>query len=77
MLLLVEPVRSPVIDRGTEELCARLKSLGHPPDHFDLDPGFAAARPASRVTTYRKIEEFLNLCLNHFAVKIGPTKEVP
>ena len=76
VFLLVEPARSPAIDVSTVELRSRLKGLGRAPDHLELDPGFAAALPESRATAYRKIEEFFNLHLQDYAVKIGPTKEV-
>ncbi len=76
VFLLVEPARSPAIDVATAELCARLKGLGRPPDHLALEAGFAAARPAARAAVYRKIEEFFNLHLHDYAVKIGPTTEV-
>ena len=77
VLLLVEPLRRPAIDGGMDELGGRLRSLGRTPAQLALDPGFGAAQPAPRIAAYRKIEEFLNMGLNHFAVKIGPTKEVP
>ena len=56
-----------VANDSMAELCAK---------HPDRFPGFAAAVPASRATVYRKIEEFFNLRLHDYAVKIGPTKEV-
>lgn len=74
--LLVEPARNAAIDVATDELRARLKGLGRAPDHLELDAGFAAARPESRATVYRRIEEFFNLHLHGYAVKIGPAKEV-
>jgi acetyl esterase/lipase len=76
VFLLVEPTRSPAIDVSTDELRARLKGLGRTSDHLELDAGFAAALPTSRAAVYRKIEEFFNLHLHAYAVKIGPTKEV-
>src|SRR5207244_13196899 len=60
ILLIVEPRRSPPIDQSTAELRARLSALGRAFDILEVEPGFAAARPASRVNAYRKIEEFLN-----------------
>ena len=76
VLLLVEPGRSAAIDVSTGELRAKLQSLGRQPDHLELDPGFAAAQPTERAAVYRKIEEFFNLHLHDYGVKIGPTKEV-
>lgn len=77
LLLLVEPGRSPTIDAATDDLHARLHRLGRTVDRLGLEPGFSAARPESRATVYRRIEEFFNLQLAGYAVKIGPTREVP
>ncbi|MEO5959581.1 MAG: prolyl oligopeptidase family serine peptidase [Opitutaceae bacterium] len=77
VLLLNEPGRNAAIDVAAGELRARLQSLRRPADYFELDPGFAARRPESRATAYRKIEEFLKLHLRSYDVKIGPVKEVP
>jgi acetyl esterase/lipase len=76
VFLIVEPACNPVVDATVDELRTRLKELGRTPDHLELDPGFAAAVPTSRAAVYRKIEEFFNLHIQDFAVKIGPTKEV-
>ena len=77
VLLFVEPGRNPAIDAAAAELRARLQGgLGRAVDHYALDSDFAAARPASRAAVYRRIEEFLNLHLHDYAVKIGPAKEV-
>jgi dienelactone hydrolase len=77
ILLLVETGRSPSIDVSTETLREKLKGPGRVCDYAELDPGFAAAQPAARAAAYRKIEEFLNLYLYGYDVKIGPAKEVP
>jgi hypothetical protein len=76
VFLLVEPGRSTEIDVSTGQLRSKLKSLGRAPDHLALDPGFAAALPKARAAVYRKIEEFFNLRLHDYGVKIGPAKEV-
>ena len=76
LLLLVEPKRNAVIDAATGELRARLQRAGRAPEQVELDPGFAAAQPKARAATYRKIEEFLNVNLQGYAVKIGAAKEV-
>jgi dipeptidyl aminopeptidase/acylaminoacyl peptidase len=76
VMLLVEPARNPAVDISATEMRARLTGLGRPPEYLELDPGFAAARPASRAAAYRKIGEFLNVNLHGYAVKIGATKEV-
>jgi dienelactone hydrolase len=76
VLLLAEPARNPAVDVTNQALRARLERLGRPVEHVDLDPGFAAARPAARGAVYRRMEEFFNVHLHHYAVKIGPTTEV-
>ena len=77
VLLVVDPVRSPAIDRANGELRARLQRLGRVAERLDLDAAFAALPPAARVSLYQKMEEFLRLHLQTFAVKIGPTEELP
>jgi dipeptidyl aminopeptidase/acylaminoacyl peptidase len=76
VLLLVEPASNPVIDVSAEALRTRLQALGQSLDYVSLDPGFAAGRPESRAAVYRQIEEFFNLRLHQYAVKIGPAREV-
>jgi dienelactone hydrolase len=76
VLLLVERTRHPAVDASVAALGERLQSLGRAPDTIELDAGFAARLPKSRAAAYRKIEEFLNLHLYGYSVKIGPTKEV-
>jgi hypothetical protein len=76
VFLLVEPGRSAAIDGSSGALRAQLQRLGRTADHLELDAGFAAALPASRATVYRRIEEFFNLHLQSYAVKIGPAREV-
>ncbi|HUR56126.1 MAG TPA: prolyl oligopeptidase family serine peptidase [Opitutaceae bacterium] len=76
LLLMVEPGRSAAVDASTESLRAQLQALGRAPDHVGLEPGFAAARAAARANAYRKAEEFLNVHLLGYGVKVGPAKEV-
>ncbi len=76
VFLLFEPKRNTAIDASGSELRARLQGLGRPADFLELDPAFAAAPPETHAAVYRRAEEFLNLRLYDFAVKIGPTEEV-
>ncbi len=76
LFLLVEPGRNPEIATSTAQLRAKLTSLGRTPEYLELEPGVSAARPIARAAVYRKIEEYLNLRLNHYAVKIGPPTEI-
>lgn len=75
-LLLIEPGRNPTIDASTADLREKLKGPGRACEYAELEPGFAAAQPAPRAAVYRKMEEFLNLHLYGYGVKIGPAKEV-
>ena len=59
------------------ELRATLAGTAGTPDQLELPSASFAEAPASRAAFYRKIEDFLNLHLEGYAVKIGPTKEVP
>ena len=59
------------------ELRTRLAGPASTPEYLALESESSAERPESRAALYRKIEEFLNLHLQDYAVKIGPTKEVP
>lgn len=76
LYLLVEPTRNREVDLATAGLRSKLKSLGRAPDYLALDPGFFLARPKARASTYRNIEEFFNLRLYDYDVKIGPAREV-
>ena len=59
------------------ELRTRLAGPAGTPDHLQLESQSFVDKPESRAALYRKVEEFFNLQLGNFAVKIGPTKEVP
>jgi dipeptidyl aminopeptidase/acylaminoacyl peptidase len=76
LLLLVQPAHNPIIDASTSELRARLQQHGRTADYAELDADFAAGHPKSRAVVYRRIEEFLHVNLNDYAVRIGPAKEV-
>jgi pimeloyl-ACP methyl ester carboxylesterase len=76
VLLAVEPGLGSSTRSSTEELRTRLTDLGRPVDYLELESGFAAAAPAPRAAAYHRIEEFFNLRLHNYGVKIGPAKEV-
>lgn len=76
VFLLVQPLRNQAIDVAAAGLRSKLSSAGHPAAFMDLDPGFGRALPKARAATYRKIEEFLNLHIYDYGVKIGPTKVI-
>lgn len=76
VLLLVETGRNPVVEVSAAALRTRLQALGRTVDYVGLDAGFTSGKPDSRTAVYRQIEEFFNLRLHHYAVKIGPAREV-
>lgn len=76
LLIVVEPSRNAAVDASAHALCVRLQALGRVPGQIELEPGYSTAPPATRAAVYRKMEEFLNLHLNAYGVKIGPAAEV-
>ena len=76
VFFLVESTRNEAIDTSVSDLRSKLKSLKRAPDYLELDPGFSPGAPKARAAVYRKIEEFFNLKLYDYGVKLGPIKEV-
>lgn len=76
VFLLHDPGRNDAVDRGIDAVRSALRSLRRPADYLELDPAFALALPKTRAAVYRKFEEFFNLRLYDYRVKIGPTTEV-
>ncbi len=69
--------RSGIVIDAPAEWRPKLAGPAGTPDHLTLESGSTAEQPESRVSLYRKIEDFLNLHLPSYAVKIGATTEVP
>ncbi|PTY07471.1 hypothetical protein DB347_09230 [Opitutaceae bacterium EW11] len=84
-----EPLTSPVLllaypgPRGgqrtfdylsAKQLEQRLTSAGTPVVLGDLDDDYVQGLPAARARAFRKIEEFINLYLYEYTVKVGETK---
>lgn len=76
VLLAHETSRPSPAATAAGELRTRLDALGRTCVQVELDAGFAAAHPAARARVYRRLEEFFNLHLHQFTVKIGPAREV-
>jgi hypothetical protein len=76
VFFLLEPARSAAIEIGVSAVRSRLNKLRRPVDYLEVEPGFALGLPKARAAVYLKIEEFLNLRLFDYRVKIGPTTEV-
>lgn len=76
VLFLSDPGKNDAVDRSIADVRSALKRIKRPADYVELDPAFARALPKSRAAVYRKLEEFFNLRLYDYRVKLGPTTEV-
>jgi dipeptidyl aminopeptidase/acylaminoacyl peptidase len=76
VMLVVDPPRDRLIAAQNGELRAKLKRLNRSAEYFEVGAGFAQNLPGDRAKMFRRIEEFFNLNLYDFNVKVGPTKEV-
>jgi diaminopimelate decarboxylase len=76
VMFIVEPGRNATIETGVSAVRAQLKKDGRTADYLEVEPGFALGLPQARAAAYRKIEEFINLRLYDYRVKIGPSTEV-
>ena len=68
--------RDRVIAAQNTQLRSRMKGRGQSPEYVEVDSGFAQRLPAARAKVFRRIEEFFNLTLYDYKVKVGPTKEL-
>jgi hypothetical protein len=76
VMLVVDPPRDDVITAQNLDLRSRLKGLGRPADYVELESGYAENVPGAKARLFRHIEEFFNLNIYDYKVKVGPTKEV-
>jgi pimeloyl-ACP methyl ester carboxylesterase len=76
VLFIVEPARSQSIEIGVGQVRSKMKSLHRSTEYLEVDPGFARALPKARATVSKQIDDFLNLHLYRYGVKIGPTQEI-
>ncbi len=77
VMLVVDPGKSDrTIEGQNSDLRAKLKRLGRAPEYVELGSGYAENIPAARARLLRQIEEFFNLNLYDYKVKVGPTREV-
>lgn len=78
VFLIVDPHRAGNEEIATEngQLRSRLKHLGRPADFMEVKEDFALKLPAARAAAFQRIEEFFNLNLYDYKVKVGPSKEV-
>ena len=62
---------------GVAQLQSQLKRRDIPCIAVEYNEDFTHGLPAARARVYRALEEFLNLNLYNYKVKIGPTRVVP
>jgi dipeptidyl aminopeptidase/acylaminoacyl peptidase len=76
LMLIVDPPRDRVLAAQNATLRSALKRRGQVADYMEVESGFEQGLPAARAKVFRRIEEFFNLNLYDYNVKVGPTKEI-
>jgi dipeptidyl aminopeptidase/acylaminoacyl peptidase len=76
VMLIVDPPQDRLIDAQNDELRSKLKRAGTAVDYLEVDSGFAERLPGAQAKVFRRIEEFFNLNVYDYNVKVGPAKEV-
>jgi hypothetical protein len=76
VFLIVDPPRDRLIESQNATFRSRLKRLGRTVDYLEVGSGFAQNLPGERARVFRRMEEFFNLNLYDYDVKVGETKEV-
>ena len=72
---MIDPTRDDAITIANTRLRGQLKRLQREVDYIEVSSDFAAELPAARTHAYARLEEFLNLNLYDYRVKVGETKE--
>eukprot|EP01036_Dinobryon_divergens_P032662 gene32662-42302_t len=75
VMLIVNSRDNSVIATQNDTLRSRLTRAGRAPEYLQTTTPEGFYLAGERVKTFRRIEEFLNLNLYDFGVKVGPTKE--
>lgn len=68
--------RSDLISQGVGRLRGQLRSRGIPHETMDVNEDYFLGLPKARTRVYKALDEFLNLNLYQFDVKVGPTEVV-
>ncbi len=68
--------RADAIAQGVATLRSQLRRRDVPHEMHDVGDDYFHELPGARTRAYRALEEFLNLNLYHYDVKIGPTRVV-
>jgi dienelactone hydrolase len=66
----------PVLAAGASDLRSQLKKRDIPTVSLEYNSDFSLGLPKARLRVYREIEEFLNLNLYNYDVRVGPTRVV-
>lgn len=77
VMLILEPALDDVVTAQNDRLRRQLSRQGRAAEYLEVKRDFALGLPAARTKAYRQIEEFFNLHLYDYNVKLGPTKEIP
>ncbi|MEO7413221.1 MAG: alpha/beta fold hydrolase, partial [Opitutaceae bacterium] len=73
VFLVVDPTGDAAIDAANQRL---RRKLGADADYVEVNGDFAAELPAARARVYTRLDEFFNLNLYNYRVRIGESKEV-
>jgi pimeloyl-ACP methyl ester carboxylesterase len=74
--LVLDPVRDSAITAANQRLRNQVRRQGGVADYLEVNADYAAELPQARARVYDHLEEFFNLNLYDYNVKIGPTKEI-
>jgi dipeptidyl aminopeptidase/acylaminoacyl peptidase len=76
VFLIVDPFSDEEIGLENAELRSQLRKRDHAPEYLELrSTDFSLGTPAARAKVFRQVEEFFNLNLYDYKVKVGEAKE--
>ncbi len=76
IFVVYHAARGDVIAQGVGRLSGQLRSRGIPHETLDVNEDYFLGLPKARTRVYQALDEFLNLNLYQFDVKVGPTEVV-
>ncbi len=76
LCLILDPVRDDAVTAANQRLRNQVRRQGGVADYLEVKPDYAAELPQARARVYDHLEEFFNLNLYDYHVKVGPTKEI-
>lgn len=77
VFLIVDPFSDEELGMQNGDLRSQLKKLNRAPEYLELrSTDFSLGTPAARAKVFKEIEEFFNLNLYDYKVKVGETKEI-